>query len=319
MKNKILISIVCCFAFVVLVVVLSSTVFTLKEIKIEFYDTNDQLITNHDTLKHFKDVNMQSIIDSAEFNMGENILLVKKEGYTDKLESKNPYLMVIALTTVFPNKIVIKVHEREELFAVKLDSDTHAITDGEMKVLRTTDSFDKFEAVEIEGLDVDASSAVVGQKLTGGKSGVASQLHFGLQKSLDIVLVLKNQVILQVFESATFEVDTLNSDQVMLKMMTRSKIPLYGPDGNPVIDTETGLEKNISIAGMGIEIHNAEHRLDYKIQSAFQIFEYVINKEYGKIDVEGGGSVEEYKGTIKIFDDVTADNGLRKVYVPKTD
>ncbi|MDR0850212.1 MAG: FtsQ-type POTRA domain-containing protein [Christensenellaceae bacterium] len=317
MKNKVLISILCCFAFVVLIVVLSSTVFTLKEVRVEFYDTNDQLITDYNTLKHFTAADTQSIIDSANFNMGQNIFLVKKEQYTNSLEKNNPYLKVITLTTYFPNKIIIKVHEREELFAVPYGSSgLYAITDGEMKVLYTTDTPDPFGAVVVSGLDIDAAGVIVGQKLTGGNVDVAAQLNYGLQKSLDIVLALKNQVILQVFKSAVFEVDTLNSEHIMLRMMTRDHIPLYDTNGNPILDSITGLPKSITIAGMKIEIHNAAYRLDYKIQSAFQIFEYIVNQEYGQIEVEGSGTIEEYKGTIKIFDDAGSPNGLKKVYVP---
>lgn len=315
MKNKVLISILCCFAFVVLIVVLSSTVFTLKEVKVEFYDTNDQLITDYNTLKHFSTTDSQSIIDSAEFNMGQNIFLVKKEKYTESLEKKNPYIKVIALTTHFPNKIVIKVHEREELFAIETGSGKYAITDGDMKVLKIADDFEELDAVKINNLEMDAASVGEGIKLTGGNISVAAKLHAGLQKSLDIVLALKNQVILQLFKSVTFETDTLNNEQTMITMMTRDDIPLYDADGNKVEDPDNpGQFKKISISGMKIEIHNVQKLLEDKIAGAFQIFEYIVNQEYDEIEVEGGGAVEEYKGTIKIFDAPLG--GLKKVYVP---
>ena len=58
------------------------------------------------------------------------------------MESQNPYLKVINIETVFPNKLILHCAEREELFCIKGRDDLYYICDEELKILDVRESFE---------------------------------------------------------------------------------------------------------------------------------------------------------------------------------
>lgn len=123
MKNKRLIIILSVFAFLVLIAVLCSTVFTVKTVSLNWLTTK-VTITESD----------EFFANSVE--KGESVFLVDKESIIDKLEKNNPYLKVVSVEVKFPNKLVIHVAERQELYSLKIKDNKHAIMDADCKVLR---------------------------------------------------------------------------------------------------------------------------------------------------------------------------------------
>lgn len=130
MKNKKLAVCLIIFAFLVIVVILSSTIFALNNISLQFFSTTDKL-TNSET----------DIISSANFKKGDNVLFLRKKAYIEKLEKAYPYLKVLNIETIFPNSIKINCVERTELFAIKLKNNSFAIVDEDMKVLKIQEIF----------------------------------------------------------------------------------------------------------------------------------------------------------------------------------
>jgi len=132
MKNKRLIVLFSILVFFVVLIVLSSTLFTLQNLSINW-------MTDKYQLKDIKDIEITENID-----LGESIFLVNKDEIANKLEKGYPYLRVVGLETKFPNRIVVHTAEREELFAIKLSDGNYAILDEFGKVLNCDMSNSRF-------------------------------------------------------------------------------------------------------------------------------------------------------------------------------
>lgn len=163
MKNKRLVVILSVLAFITVLIVLSSTVFTLQKVSINWMTTKDNLVGIAD----------DSISDCV--STGVNIFLVDKDNITKTLEKKFPYLMVVGIETKFPNKIVVHSAERQSLFAIKDTSgdNNYWIIDEKGKVLqRTTSSIfagaelgAKPIKVSFEGASINSDDYIVGENI----------------------------------------------------------------------------------------------------------------------------------------------------------
>lgn len=128
MKNKKLIGILIVLAFLTVLVILNSTLFTLQTISINW-------LTTKYNLEDIKDYTMVE-----DINKGESIFLIKKSKIASSLEKKYPYLRVVSIETKFPNKLVIHSAERESMFAIKLEDNKYAVVDELGKVLQLSNS-----------------------------------------------------------------------------------------------------------------------------------------------------------------------------------
>ena len=135
MKGKRLVVMLSMLAFIVVLVVINSTLFTLQSIIINW-------MTSQNKLQGVKDYQI-----SENISLGQNIFLLKKDSITSSLEKKYPFLRVVSIETKFPNKIVIHSAERESLYAIKLTDDSqgqssnvqYAIVDELGKILEISD------------------------------------------------------------------------------------------------------------------------------------------------------------------------------------
>lgn len=143
MKNKKLLICMVIFAFLVTVVILTSTIFALQNVTINFVSTTDKFVGVE-----------QSLIESGNFKYGSNVLFLNKNNYISKLEKNNPYLKVVNIETVFPNKLVVNCAQRTEVFAIKLQDNSYIICDEDFKVLKKLNSFTNSpdNAILLEGL-----------------------------------------------------------------------------------------------------------------------------------------------------------------------
>ena len=127
MKNKRLIVLISIFCFVVLVVVLGSTVFTVQNVSLNWLSSTNKLNENFDYSLGVK------------LPLGDSVFFVNKEKVINEMEKANPYLQVVSVETKFPNKLTLHVAERESLFAIQLQNGDFVILDKEMKVLEFMD------------------------------------------------------------------------------------------------------------------------------------------------------------------------------------
>lgn len=130
MKNKRLAIFLIIFVFLAVFVVLSSTIFSLRKVEVRFMSSTN-VLTNTE----------EAMIESGQFRYGENMFLLSKRTYTSNLEKNNPYLKVVNLETIFPNKLIINAVERNECYVIKLSNNKYAVVDEEMKVLKILDVY----------------------------------------------------------------------------------------------------------------------------------------------------------------------------------
>lgn len=183
MKNKRLVVILSILAFLTVLVVLNSTVFTLQKVSVNWLTTRNELVGKDD-----------SIVSSV--STGVNIFLVDKNKISEDLEKKNPYLRVVGIETKFPNKIVIHTAERESLYAVELSENGasyYMILDEKGKALRRTNSSifavgaglgARPIRISFEGVGVDANNYVEGENIKDEElRGMLSNLSYTLREA----------------------------------------------------------------------------------------------------------------------------------------
>lgn len=142
-------------ALLITLIVLMFTLFSLKSVEIEF-ETGNKIITNE----------MQSQIIS-EIDLGGTVFFKDKDEMTSKIEKKYPYVKVINIETILPNKFIIHIAERQEIYAITSLNRT-CYLDNELKVLRMNEG--NFISVstnaiklDLFGLDFDLSAFSEGQ------------------------------------------------------------------------------------------------------------------------------------------------------------
>ncbi len=144
-------------------VVLSSTIFSLKYVEVQFLSTTNVMLGRE-----------AQIIESGKFKYGESVFLSTKSNYVNNIEKLNPYLRVINIETFFPNKFVVNCVERNECFVVKLSNNKYAITDEKMKVLKILNTYQNSTSNGIEILNTDLSN----QNVTEGDFFTLSDDYF---------------------------------------------------------------------------------------------------------------------------------------------
>lgn len=214
MKNKSLVISLSILAFIVLIVVLSSTIFCLKSVELNFM-SNTINLTNK----------QKEIIETTEFKYNSSIFFLNKKSYKDKIESDYPYIKVINIETVFPNKLVVNAVERNELFIVKSYEDNsfknYLVLDDELKILSSTQSFTNshLNPILITTEGEFTPTNLVGQKLISTNSDLIKNLAVELYAYNSSPLILK----------ANFEEINLNYENVgnvRIKMRSGTEIIL---------------------------------------------------------------------------------------------
>ncbi len=175
MKSKRLVGFLIILAFLTVLIVLNSTLFTLQSVSVNWLTTKNEMVGIKDS----------DIIDTV--TTGESIFLVDKDKISFDLEKEFPYLRVVGLETKFPNKLVVHTAERETLYAVAISDDGgskyYMILDEMGKVLKKTNSSifageelgAKPIKVSFVGATVNPEHYVVGEELKD--SGIRDILH----------------------------------------------------------------------------------------------------------------------------------------------
>lgn len=157
MKNKRLTIFLSIFLFFAVIVVLTSTVFSLDNVTVKFLSTTN-ILTNQE----------EQIVQSGSFRFGENVFFSNKAKYAKNIEKANPYIRVVNIETVFPNKFVVNAVERNECFVIKFSAgpnkNKYAVTDERMKVLNILDNYQNSTSngIEIIGTDLGAQNVSLG-------------------------------------------------------------------------------------------------------------------------------------------------------------
>ncbi len=142
MRKRRLILMVTIMLVFVLLLTLSSAIFELKYIDICFFDNKGNMLNITQNQIYNSKEKVNKIISSTNFEYGQSLFIMNSSEYTFSLENKNPYLKVINIESIFPNKLIINAQERKKLFYIQsLNEDF--IFDSEFKLLEKGKSLDK--------------------------------------------------------------------------------------------------------------------------------------------------------------------------------
>lgn len=215
-KNKILTISLSVLSVIVLFVVLSSTVFTVKKIEVNWLSSKNELF----------EISNKTIVSESGLNYGTNVFFVGKQSSVDKLEKKYPYIKIENIETVFPNKLIIHAQERQEVFAVNLEG-CHLILDSQFKVLKKVSGefiSSSTNAILIGG-DFNFSQDA-GEKLTITQNMVSlAYLEDGFYKNRDENETSQNLTLMKNFLKSVQCFDTKLIFQTFLGV----KIEIYNP------------------------------------------------------------------------------------------
>lgn len=243
MKNKSLIISLSILAFIVLIVVLSSTIFCLKSVEINFVSNTINLTDKQ-----------SEIIETTDFKYNQSIFFVNKENYKKQIEQNYPYIKVVNIETVFPNKLIVNALERNELFVIKTYEENsfknYLVLDDELKILSSTQSFTNthLNPILITTEGEFTPTNLVGQNLLSTNNELIKNLAVELYAYNSSPLILK----------ANFEEINLNYENV----------------GNVRIKMRSGVEIILKDAGV---------RLSEKFMLALSYYNELSDKTTGRI------------------------------------
>lgn len=161
MSKKLIISLSIVFSVVAVMLILFWTLFALSSVTVEFHSTTKNLILTKD-----------EIVEAGQFRYGACVFFEGKKASIERINDKVKenenfaYLRVENIETRFPNKFVIHVTEREELFAVEHDGQV-LICDRDLRVLRVIDSFvsEQNNSITLKGLKIKNETISIGDFL----------------------------------------------------------------------------------------------------------------------------------------------------------
>ena len=118
-------------------------------------------------------------MEAGQFSYGSCVFFDGKSKYVENINNKASekenfaYLEVVNIETVFPNRYIIHVAEREEVFAVKADN-VFYVCDENLRVLRIVDEFvsEKDNPILLENLSIKNDEIRVGDFLDVEQTGV---------------------------------------------------------------------------------------------------------------------------------------------------
>ena len=213
MKKKLLITFSVCFGVIAVLLILMWTLFGLSSVSVERHSTTQNLV-----------VTDEEIVAAGQFRMHASVLFEGKKKSIENIEkfaSENEnfaYIRVLNIETRFPNKFVIHIAEREELFAVEKDGQV-LICDRDLRVLRKTNSFTNTNqnAILLSGLTIENTDIAVGDFLSVGQGAIKNFYSSMLKNNRDLSEQLGK------FEKITLSAytdDVTNKEYVSMKLET---------------------------------------------------------------------------------------------------
>lgn len=245
--KKLIITLSIVLGVLVIALILNFTLFRITSVEVDFRNI-PQIFTEE---------SKESIKDDENIKMGNSIFTVSKKNLSSSLEKRYPYLKVVNVETVFPNKVIIHCAEREETYAVKANDTKYFICDADFKVLNITTTYrnEQYSAILFTGLEnlivntnrVNAGEflhfesevtllKLIGTSLLQTNKTVCEQK--GLIKSIELTsgiyyFTAKNQPYFIItdynnFKTYIYAVDTLLSQKFNYMFETLSSV-IYNP------------------------------------------------------------------------------------------
>ena len=134
MKARRMFLIMSIMVVLVMLFLISSSVFELKQVEVQFYSYWGTPIPLSANKVYTTSSKVQEVVSSAHFEYGTPMFSINKDKYIMTLENNNPYVKTLSLESVFPNKIVINAIERQEKYHISCPQG-YLIVDDEFKIL----------------------------------------------------------------------------------------------------------------------------------------------------------------------------------------
>ncbi len=214
MKNKRLIIFLSILGFFAFLVILGSTVFALDTVSVNFVSTTNYL-TNKEEV----------VIENSKINLGSSIFFINKEEVSQKIEKENPYVKIVSIETVFPNRLVLHIIEREEVYALKMDDNNYAICDREFKVLKIEDSLINSYVILTGYENIDATATEAGDyvNLEGRKESI-------IDDAINTLLTWDNNIVNIKANVKEIEFDYERENQIRIEMQSGVNIVVKDAD-----------------------------------------------------------------------------------------
>ncbi len=222
--KKLIITLSVLLGVFLLILILGLTVFTLKNVEIDFKN-NSQI---------YSEESKKSIAEDSIIKKGTSIFAVNKKTISSVLEKNNPYLKIINIETVFPNKIVIHCAERESTYAVKANDKKYFICDAEFKVLSISDDYYTGQAILFTGLEnlIENSNRVnAGEFLEfSSEKEVLEKIGTGLLQANKTVAMQKALIKSIEFTSGVYYYTAKNQPYLIIEDQNGFKSEIYAID-----------------------------------------------------------------------------------------
>ena len=272
-KKAIIITSVC-VGVVAVVLILFWTLFALSSVTVEFHTTTKNLTLSE-----------EEIVEAGDFSYGASVLFDGKNKYVERLnkkageDEKFAYLEVVNIETVFPNRYIIHVAEREEVFAYQTGNEV-LILDDDLRVLRKESLADgesyissKQNAIELKNLTILNDEINVGDFLEVEQTGVLELYNAFLANDRTLA---EQKGFVKEISLGVNHVDITEMDYVSATILTHS--------------------------GREFVINNIDFALANKIQLMFALDSALYNQ------INGEGYVVDGNGEI-VYDNVLDENG----------
>ena len=133
-------------AILIVAIILMFTLFSLKTIDVSYASSSATILNYEEDIK-------------KEISLGGTVFFKDKSKYINQIEKKYPYIKVVNIETKIPNKFVLHLAARQELYAVKVGG-KYAILDEELKVLNICDNSNN--CIELNVFDLEFSTFEIG-------------------------------------------------------------------------------------------------------------------------------------------------------------
>ena len=170
-RSKLFIGLFIFFILIVItIVLLACTVFVVRNVYVDS-DVSSSLVNEDD------------IIASSGLTRGRSIITISKEKVINSIEKNNPYVQVVSVSRVFPNKVIVEITVRTGVMVIASSTgDTYALVDTSLKVLNVSDTVEALSDTYtvISGVTFDipqmGAESLIGSQLSLNKLGCAEAI-----------------------------------------------------------------------------------------------------------------------------------------------
>ena len=270
MSKKLIISLSVVVGIIAVILILFWTLFALSTVEVDYKTTTHNL-----------NISDEEIIEAGDFSYGACVLFDGKSKYVENIENhvaeneNFAYLEVVNIETVFPNRYIIHVAEREEVFAVE-HGEQYLVCDDDFRVLKIEENFEseKNNPILLKNLSILNENEIrVGDFLNIGQTGMFDFYN---------AMLANNR--------------TLTEQKGFVKSLTLGTVHVDITDRDfDTVNIET-------FSGREFVINNIDFALENKIQLLFALDAGLLNQ------INSDGYLVDSNGEI-VYDRVLGENG----------